>query len=152
MLALRALPLALVLTALAAHSKPSPSLPKMVDGFTPISMAKAPVWRHESIADKPVLLLRRFDREAGARVRFLSAMSMLNARDNGARSYLEFADVLRQHGAAPKQDMQALWRRIVFSILISNTDDHLRNHGFLWAGQPAGGSPRPTISIRFRST
>jgi serine/threonine-protein kinase HipA len=115
-------------------------------------MAKAPVWRLESIADKPVLLLRRFDPEAGARVPFLSALSMLDARGNEARSYLEFADVLRQYGAAPKQDMQALWRRIVFSILISNTDDHLRNYGFLWAGQPAGGSPRLTISIRFRST
>ena len=44
-------------------------------------------------------------------------------------------DALRQHGAAPKADMQALWRRMVFNILISNTDDHLRNHGFLWAGQ-----------------
>ena len=62
-------------------------------------------------------------------------MSMLGAKDNETRSYLEFVDVLRQHGAAPKEDMHALWRRIVFSILISNTDDHLRNHGFLWAGR-----------------
>jgi serine/threonine protein kinase HipA of HipAB toxin-antitoxin module len=77
---------------------------------------------------------RRFDREGSARIPFLSAVSMLDARDNEARSYLEFVDALRQHGAAPKQDMQALWRRIVFSILISNTDDHLRNHGFLWIG------------------
>ena len=93
-----------------------------------------PEWRLESISEKPVLLLRRFDREAVARVPFLSAMSMLNARDNEAHSYLEFVDVLRQYGAAPKEDMRALWRRIVFSILISNTDDHLRNHGFLWTG------------------
>lgn len=93
-----------------------------------------PAWRLESIAGKPVLLLRRFDREGGMRVPFLSAMSMLDARDNEARSYLEFVDILRQHGAAAKQDMHALWRRIVFSILISNTDDHLRNHGFLWTG------------------
>ena len=93
-----------------------------------------PEWRLETVADKPVLLLRRFDREGSARVPFLSAMSMLDARDNEARSYLEFVDVLRQHGAAPKEDMRALWRRIVFSILISNTDDHLRNHGFLWTG------------------
>jgi len=93
-----------------------------------------PEWRLESISEKPVLLLRRFDREAGARVPFLSAMSMLDARDNEAHSYLEFVDVLRQYGAAPKEDMRVLWRRIVFSILISNTDDHLRNHGFLWTG------------------
>jgi len=105
-----------------------------------------PAWRLETVADKPVLLLRRFDREQGLRVPFLSAMSMLDAKDNEARSYLEFVDVLRQHGAAPKEDMHALWRRIVFSILISNTDDHLRNHGFLWAG-PAGWRLSPAYDL-----
>jgi serine/threonine-protein kinase HipA len=95
-----------------------------------------PAWRLETVARKPVLLLRRFDRQAGMRVPFLSAMSMLDANDNEPRSYLEFVDVLRQHGAVPKEDMHAVWRRIVFSILISNTDDHLRNHGFLWEGPP----------------
>lgn len=93
-----------------------------------------PPWRMETIGTKPVLLLRRFDRQPGIRIPFLSAMSMLDARDNEAHSYLEFVDALRQYGAEPKRDMHALWRRIVFSILISNTDDHLRNHGFLWAG------------------
>ena len=96
-----------------------------------------PSWRLETVAGKPVLLLRRFDRTRAMRLPFLSAMSMLDAKDNELRSYLEFVDVLRQHGAAPKEDMHAPWRRIVFSILISNTDDHLRNHGFLYAG-PAG--------------
>ena len=96
-----------------------------------------PAWTVKAIAGKPVLLLRRFDRERGMRVPFLSAMSMLDAIDQETRSYLEFVDVLRQHGASPKEDMRALWRRIVFSIMISNTDDHLRNHGFLYAG-PAG--------------
>lgn len=105
-----------------------------------------PVWRLETVAGKPVLLLRRFDREQGARVPFVSAMSMLSARDNEARSYLELADVLRQHGAAPKQDMHALWRRMVFSVLISNTDDHLRNHGFLWEG-PAGWRLSPAYDV-----
>jgi serine/threonine-protein kinase HipA len=87
------------------------------------------------VAKKPVLLLRRFDREHSRRIPFLSAMSMLGAKDNDTRSYLEIVDALRQHGAAPKKDMEALWRRLVFTILISNTDDHLRNHGFLYAGQ-----------------
>lgn len=105
-----------------------------------------PAWRLESAAQKSVLLLRRFDREDGRRVPFLSAMSMLDAKDNEARSYLEFVDVLRQHGAAPKEDMHGLWRRIVFSILISNTDDHLRNHGFLWAG-PAGWRLSPAYDL-----
>jgi serine/threonine-protein kinase HipA len=94
-----------------------------------------PAGRVEIVAKKPVLLLRRFDREIKHRIPFLSAMSMLGARDRETRSYLEIVDALRQHGAAPKADMEALWRRLVFNILISNTDDHLRNHGFLYAGQ-----------------
>jgi serine/threonine-protein kinase HipA len=103
-------------------------------------------WRLETVTDKPVLLLRRFDRDGRTRLPFLSAMSMLDAKDHEARSYLEFVDVLRQHGAAPKEDMHALWRRIVFSILISNTDDHLRNHGFLWAG-PVGWRLSPAYDL-----
>ena len=107
---------------------------------------RAPI-QHRLLADglKPPLL-RRFDWKGASRVPFLSAMSMLDARDNETRSYLEFVDVLRQHGAAPKEDMHALWRRIVFSILISNTDDHLRNHGFLWAG-PAGWRLSPAYDL-----
>lgn len=105
-----------------------------------------PGWRIETVADKPVLLLRRFDRRPSARVPFLSAMSMLNANDNEPRSYLEFVDILRQYGSAPKEDMRALWRRIVFSIMISNTDDHLRNHAFLWDG-PAGWRLSPAYDL-----
>ena len=96
---------------------------------------KTPEWRLESVAGKSVNLLRRFDRTKAARIPFLSAMSMLGANDNETRSYLEIVDALRQFGASPKKDMHALWRRIVFNVLISNTDDHLRNHGFLYAGQ-----------------
>ncbi len=94
-----------------------------------------PQSRVENIAGKPVLLLRRFDRDGERRIPFLSAMSMLGSKDNETRSYLEIVDALRQHGAAPQADMEALWRRLVFNILISNTDDHLRNHGFLYEGQ-----------------
>ena len=94
-----------------------------------------PIWRVEFVAKKPVLLLRRFDRDGNRRIPFLSAMSMLGARDNETRSYLEIVDALRQHGSSPKADMEALWRRIVFNILISNSDDHLRNHGFLCESQ-----------------
>lgn len=90
-----------------------------------------PEWRLEQAMGKPVLLLHRFDRQNKIRIPFLSAMSMLGARDNETRSYLELVDVLRQYGSNPKDDMRALWRRIVFNILVSNTDDHLRNHGFL---------------------
>jgi serine/threonine-protein kinase HipA len=91
--------------------------------------------RVEKMGKKPVLILQRFDRQGARRIPFLSAMSMLGAKDNQPRSYLEIVDILRRYGAAPKRDMEALWRRIVFNILISNTDDHLRNHGFLYEGR-----------------
>ena len=91
-----------------------------------------PSWRIETIAGQPVALIRRFDRAGGLRIPFLSAMSMLGANDNEQHSYLEIADALRRYGAATKDDLAQLWRRIMFSVLISNTDDHLRNHGFLY--------------------
>ena len=105
-----------------------------------------PDWRIEHVLNKPVLLLRRFDRVQGERIPFLSAMSMLGASDNESRSYLEFVDALRQYGASPNQDMHELWRRIVFNILISNTDDHLRNHAFLYTG-PDGWRLAPAYDL-----
>ena len=89
-------------------------------------------WRLETIMDKPVLVIKRFDRVDQQRVPFLSAMSMLDAQDNEQHSYLDIAYALVQHGASPTVDMEELWRRIVFSIMIANTDDHLRNHGFIY--------------------
>jgi serine/threonine-protein kinase HipA len=105
-------------------------------GLTLARAARIPVpdWRLEDIAGKPVLITRRFDRAGNQRIPFLSAMSMLGALDNEVRSYLEIADGLRQYGAAPTSDLVLLWKRIVFNVLISNSDDHLRNHGFLYAG------------------
>jgi len=91
-----------------------------------------PAWRLEVVGKQVALLSDRFDRRNGQRIPFLSAMSMIGAIDHETRSYLEFVDALRQYGATPKSDMHELWRRIAFSILISNTDDHLRNHGFLY--------------------
>jgi serine/threonine-protein kinase HipA len=105
-----------------------------------------PDWRMEEIGDKSIILLRRFDRINAQRIPFLSAMSMLGATDKETRSYLEFVDALRQNGAAPKEDMHVLWRRIVFSVLISNTDDHLRNHGFLYDG-PDGWRLAPAYDL-----
>ena len=91
-----------------------------------------PEVRLEKIGGNNVLLLKRFDRRGtGVRVPFLSAMSMLGAVDGEHGSYLELADVLLEYGANPAQDLMELWRRMVFNIMISNVDDHLRNHGFL---------------------
>lgn len=94
-----------------------------------------PEWRIVEAAGRQVIVIRRFDRIGGERVPFLSAMSMLGANDNEMRSYLEIADALREHGASARADLAQLWRRVVFGVLVSNTDDHLRNHGFLHAGR-----------------
>ena len=75
-----------------------------------------PDWRIEKIADRDVMLLRRFDRRGDVRIPFLSAMSLLNAADNEPHSYMEIADTLRQYGAKADDDCAQLWRRIVFSI------------------------------------
>ncbi|HEX4600819.1 MAG TPA: HipA domain-containing protein [Gemmatimonadales bacterium] len=93
-----------------------------------------PKWRLERVGDREVLITARFDRDGQTRIPFLSAMSMLGATDRDVRSYLEIADALRQHGAATGTDLPQLWRRLVLNVLVSNTDDHLRNHGFLYAG------------------
>lgn len=102
--------------------------------------------RLETVAHRSVLLLKRFDRVGSRRIPFLSAMSLLGASDNESHSYLEIADALRQCSAAANEDLVELWRRIVFSILISNVDDHLRNHGLLWEG-PAGWRLAPAYDL-----
>jgi len=82
----------------------------------------------------PVALIRRFDRVlSGGRLMYVSAATMLGVEvaESGEHAYTEIVDALRMHGAAPQADTEELWRRIAFSILITNVDDHLRNHGFL---------------------
>ncbi len=77
---------------------------------------------------------KRFDRQNGERIHFASAMTMSGYNEDLLReatpSYLEIAEFIQFNGANPEKDLTQLWRRIVFSIMISNTDDHLRNHGF----------------------
>jgi len=87
------------------------------------------------VAGRAVLLSRRFDRAGAFRIPFLSAMAMTASRDGERGSYPEIVDALAQHGARAKPDAHALYRRVVFNVLISNVDDHLRNHGFLWLGK-----------------
>mgnify|MGYP002784474237 FL=1 len=79
-----------------------------------------------------VAVIRRFDRtEDGGRLMYVSAATMLGAEETSERSYTDIVDALRQYGSRPAADIEELWRRIAFSILITNVDDHLRNHGFL---------------------
>jgi len=87
-----------------------------------------------SVAGKSVLLSHRFDRGGEMRVPFLSAMAMMGMKDGERGSYPELVDALAQHGAQVTSDVRELYRRMAFNVLISNVDDHLRNHGFLWAG------------------
>jgi serine/threonine-protein kinase HipA len=87
--------------------------------------------------DVPVALIRRFDRpDGGGRLLYTSAATMLGAEPSDPREhdYTEIVDALRVHGADAQADIDELWRRIAFSILITNVDDHLLNHGFLHAG------------------
>jgi len=138
--------------AIAKFPRKDDEINTVVWEFVALTLAKragiaVPAARIEMVPKKkPVLLLRRFDRDGAWRIPFLSAMSLLGSRDNETRSYLEIVDALRQHGAAPRADMEALWRRIVFFILISNSDDHLRNHGFLYAG-PQGWRLSPAYDL-----
>ena len=92
-------------------------------------------------------LTKRFDRsKTGERIHYASAMTMLGYVDGNnyqdGVSYLEFVDFLTRNGANIESDLRELWQRIVFNIFVSNTDDHLRNHGFIltergWILSPA---------------
>lgn len=93
---------------------------------------EVPNWRLTPVGTRDVLLSQRFDRQESKRVPFVSAMSLLNAGEGEHRSYVEIAEAIRQHGVAPRSDLPALWRRLVFNILVSNLDDHLRNLGVLY--------------------
>ena len=94
------------------------------------AMAKRFSGKHHSF------LNRRFDRnEKGERIHFASAMTLLGYNDgadfHAGVSYLELSEFIMRHGTFANEDLKELWRRIVFNICIRNTDDHLRNHGFL---------------------
>ena len=110
-----------------------------------INMAESKAQKFSS--DYNTFLTKRFDRTgSGERLHFASALTMLGYEDgqnqkDGA-SYLELVEFIMNHGANVDLDLEELWRRIVFSICVSNTDDHLRNHGFIlsdsgWLLSPA---------------
>ncbi|WP_426201980.1 type II toxin-antitoxin system HipA family toxin [Pseudomonas sp. TWP3-1] len=87
-------------------------------------------------SDHHCFMVKRFDRnESGGRFHFASAMTMTDRVDGDdastGASYMELARVIIEHGSDVDTDLRELWSRIVFNILVSNTDDHLRNHGFI---------------------
>lgn len=107
----------------------------------PVTEARRFSGRHHTFLSK------RFDRGSnGKRIHFASALTLLGYTDgqdySDGVSYLEIAEFISRYGAEPERSLKQLWKRIVFSILVSNTDDHLRNHGFLltqkgWVLSPA---------------
>ena len=113
-----------------------------------------------NLAGRNVLVIDRFDRTSTAdRIGYVSAMTMLEASDGDQRSYLEIAEVIENSSARATAELHQLWRRIVLSVLISNTDDHLRNHGFLhergdvWRLAPAFDlNPNPAPGPKYLST
>jgi serine/threonine-protein kinase HipA len=106
------------------------------------------------VEGNPVLLLDRFDRQGARRIGYLSAMTLLEAQDGQSHDYTEMAEAIPEYGSATAADLRQLWRRIAFSIAIHNTDDHLRNHGFLrhkagWALAPAFDiNPNPDLAAQ----
>ena len=80
-------------------------------------------------------LTKRFDRNGSRRIHFASAMTLLGKTDGASAadgtSYLDIAAFIKSYGAQPKKDLLELWKRIVFNMAVTNTDDHLRNHAFI---------------------
>ncbi len=86
--------------------------------------------------DVPVAVIKRFDRIGDSRKMYVSAATLLELENasEGVHSYTEIVEGIRKHGGDKAgQDIEELWRRLIFNILINNIDDHLKNHGFLWS-------------------
>lgn len=81
--------------------------------------------------DIPVALIRRFDRVSGGRIPYLSAGSMMQASRQDDHAYTQIADTIIANSVDPMRDLEELWRRLAFNLLITNVDDHVQNHGFL---------------------
>lgn len=118
--------------------------------MTALDLAEAcgiqtPSRRLLDVTGKSVLLLERFDRDGAHRLPFISAMTLIQGRDGETRDYIEIAEALTDSGSNVRNDLVELWRRIAFSIAINNTDDHLRNHGFL--RQRSGWSLSPIFDV-----
>lgn len=106
---------------------------------------RTPEVQLQKVAGKNVLLVRRFDRRGAERIPFLSAMSLLEARDGDHMSYVDMASALQAEGSAPTEDLHELWSRMVFNMCVYNVDDHLRNHGFL--REPLGWRLSPVYDL-----
>jgi len=134
--------------AIAKFPKPDDTLDVAAGEVLVLTLAHAAginVAEHQlvSLDGKSISVITRFDREGEHRIPFLSANTLLALPQDDPGAYTLLADGIRQFGDEVEKDLREIWRRLVFSLLASNFDDHLRNHGFLmkragrWALSPA---------------
>lgn len=102
---------------------------------------RVPKLAFQQVLGRDIYLIERFDRESAddglRRIPFASGLTMLGAHESEVSrySYADLAGVLRRYGTKVKKDLHELFRRMVFNVLVTNDDDHLRNHGFVWDGK-----------------
>lgn len=151
--------------AIAKFPSPSDAWNVMAWEATALDLAAlagiaVPVHHLENIGGRSVFIVNRFDRTSDGRRRgYMSAMTLLEATDGETRSYVDIAEMLEERTVEVTLELRQLWRRVVFSILVSNTDDHLRNHALLhvrgdsWTLSPAFDlNPNPSPGIKHLST
>ncbi len=114
---------------------------------------RTPEHRLVRVSDRSVLLVRRFDRTAiGGRVGYISAMTATSANDGDRRDYTDIVEAIRDISVSSHADQRELYDRVIASVALGNTDDHLRNHGFLadgglWTLSPVFDvNPNPDLS------
>jgi serine/threonine-protein kinase HipA len=119
-----------------------------------------PPVRTQSLCDRSVMLIQRFDRywsEVGTECRmgFVSGLTMLGCDESESpnKSYADLADAIRRycHPSVIRRDNEELFRRMVFNILVTNDDDHLRNHGFVWDPRLSGWALSPLYDVMPRA-
>jgi serine/threonine-protein kinase HipA len=134
--------------AMAKFSKPDDTRDIAAGEILALSLAeeagiRVAAHRLVSVDDKSISVITRFDREGAVRIPFLSAASLLGLAPGASAAYTQLGDAIRQFGHDVTGDLRELWRRLIFSLLVSNYDDHPRNHGFLmlapgrWSLSPA---------------
>lgn len=93
-----------------------------------ITVPKSRVLR---IKGRSVLLMERFDRVSTRRIPYISGLTAVQGNDGDSYTYLDLAEFIDDCGSNPSHDLPELWRRALFSCVVGNTDNHLRNYGFL---------------------
>jgi serine/threonine-protein kinase HipA len=132
--------------AIAKFPKPDDTRDIAAGEILALTLAKQAgicVAEHQLISVKGIgaAVITRFDREGEQRIPFLSANTLLGLSGDEAGAYTSLADAIRKFGHAPSADLQELYRRLIFSLLASNYDDHMRNHAFSCARRADGHFP-----------